>query len=236
MGCGSPRPAGAVGRDSGAVSGARGPQAEPRARGCRPLGAAGRPVRTADRGTALGDARQGSAGARPGRARHPRGRRGASGRPYLRRLAAAQARRAAAAAPHGPGAPPRDRLRHLPAPHYASERIAGATLMSRSLRPDSPYAPGSTIAHWTLPQPLAPGDALVVEIDWQARLSTVPGRQGRAGRRFDFAQWYPKVAVYDRYGWETHPLYPAGEVYGELGTHAVTLAPPAGQGIGGTGV
>src|SRR5260370_757443 len=71
----------------------------------------------------------------------------------------------------------RDRFQHLPDPLYAFERITGATVMGRALRPDYPYAPDSTIAHWTLPQPLAPGDSLVVEIDWQPRLSTVPRRQ-----------------------------------------------------------
>jgi hypothetical protein len=130
----------------------------------------------------------------------------------------------------------RDRFQHLPDPLYAFERITSATVMGRALRPDYPYAPDSTIAHWTLPHPLAPGDSLVVEIDWQARLSTVPRRQGRAGRRFDFAQWYPKVAVYDRYGWEAHPLYPAGEFYGEFATFDVTLDLPADQVIGATGV
>src|SRR3989454_4070956 len=88
----------------------------------------------------------------------------------------------------------------------------------------------------TVPRPLAPGDSMTVEIEWRARLSTVPRRQGRAGRRFDFAQWYPKVVVYDRHGWEDHPLYPAGEFYGEFASYDVTLDLPADQVIGATGV
>ncbi|HKG34019.1 MAG TPA: M1 family aminopeptidase, partial [Gemmatimonadales bacterium] len=54
--------------------------------------------------------------------------------------------------------------------------------------------------------------------------------------RFDFAQWYPKVVVYDRYKWEEHPLYPAGEFYGEFASFLVDLDVPADQVIGATGV
>src|SRR6266702_1562647 len=130
----------------------------------------------------------------------------------------------------------RDRFQHLQDPDFAFERITAATLMGEALRPDYPYAPDSTVAHWTLPRPLAPGDSLVAEIAWRARPSTVPRRQGRQGRRFDFAQWYPKVVVYDKYGWEDHPLYPAGEFYGEFATYDVTLDLPEDQVIGATGV
>ena len=130
----------------------------------------------------------------------------------------------------------RDRFQHMKDPDYAFERITAATVMGLALRPDYPYSPDSTIAHWTLPRPLAPGDSLVVEIDWQARPSTLPRRQGRQGRRFDFAQWYPKVVVYDRYGWEDHPLYPGGEFYGEFATYDVTLDLAQDQVIGATGV
>ena len=130
----------------------------------------------------------------------------------------------------------RDRFQHLGDPDYAFERITAATLAGRELRPDYPYAPDSTIAHWTLARPLVPGDSLVVEVEWHARLSTLPRRQGRQGRRFDFAQWYPKVVVYDKYGWEDHPLYPAGEFYGEFATYDVTLDLPEDQVIGATGV
>src|SRR3989454_647431 len=130
----------------------------------------------------------------------------------------------------------RGRVPHLPGPAHPFERITRATVMGQAIAPDYPYAPDSTVAHVTLPRPLAPGDSMTVEIEWRARLSTVPRRQGRAGRRFDFAQWYPKVVVYDRHGWEDHPLYPAGEFYGEFASYDVTLDLPADQVIGATGV
>jgi len=130
----------------------------------------------------------------------------------------------------------RDRFQHLANPDYAFERITAARVMGAAAAPDYPYAPDSTIAHWTLPRPLAPGDSMVVEIGWQARPSTLPRRQGRQGRRFDFAQWYPKVVVYDKHGWQDHPLYPAGEFYGEFATYDVTLDLTADQVVGATGV
>ena len=132
----------------------------------------------------------------------------------------------------------RERFQHMKDPDYAFERITAARVMGggSDLKPDYPFAPDSTVAHWTLPRTLAPGDSLVAEIEWQARPSTLPRRQGRRGRRFDFAQWYPKVVVYDRYGWEAHPLYPAGEFYGEFATYDVTLDLAADQVIGATGV
>ncbi|HEV8265468.1 MAG TPA: M1 family metallopeptidase [Gemmatimonadales bacterium] len=130
----------------------------------------------------------------------------------------------------------RERFQHMRDPDYAFERITASTLMGRALRPDYPYAPDSTIAHWTLPRALAPGDSMTVEVEWKARPSTLPRRQGRQGRRFDFAQWYPKVVVYDKQGWQDHPLYPAGEFYGEFARYDVTLDLAADQVIGATGV
>jgi hypothetical protein len=130
----------------------------------------------------------------------------------------------------------RVRFQHLQDPDYAFERITAARVQGNAAAPDYPYAPDSTVAHWGLARPLAPGDSLVAVIDWQARLSTVVRRQGRQGRRFDFAQWYPKVVVYDKYGWEDHPLYPAGEFYGEFATFDVVLDLPEDQVIGATGV
>lgn len=131
-----------------------------------------------------------------------------------------------------------ERYQHMKDPDYAFERITRSQVMGQAGAPSYPYAPDSTIAHWPLPHPLPPGAQMTVEIDWQARTSTLPRRQGRdpKTRRYDFAQWYPKVVVYDQYGWEDHPVYPPGEFYGEFGTFDVSLDLPADQVIGATGV
>ncbi len=152
----------------------------------------------------------------------------------------------------------RVRFQHLREPDYGFERLATYDWPSGALGRETrgpgvlvessagggatlvqvlyPLAPDSTVARVPLPEPLPPGDSLTVTFDWNARPSTVPRRQGRRGRQWDFAQWYPKVAVYDRAGWAYNPLRPAGEFYGEFGTYDVTLVVPRDQVIGATGV
>lgn len=130
----------------------------------------------------------------------------------------------------------RRRFNDLHDPDFAFNHVRRVRIMGEAVEAAYPFAPDSTIARFILPRPLAPSDSMTVDMEWDARPSTVPRRQGRAGRRFDFAQWYPKVVVYDRYGWEEHPLYPAGEFYGEFGTFVVDLDVPKDQVVGATGV
>ena len=128
------------------------------------------------------------------------------------------------------------RFNDLRDPDYAFNHVHQVRIMGLAVEPIYPFAPDSTVVRFALPRALLPGDSMTVELDWDARPSTVPRRQGREGRRFDFAQWYPKVVVYDRYGWEEHPLYPAGEFYGEFASFIVDLDVPQDQVIGATGV
>jgi len=129
------------------------------------------------------------------------------------------------------------RFQDLKDPDYGYERFTAApTFDGTPEAAQYPGAPDSTVARFTLPHPLAPGDSMRVHFAWDARPSTEFRRQGRAGRHYDFAQWYPKVAVYDRGGWESNPFVPAGELYGEFGTYDVTLVVPDDQVIGATGV
>ena len=159
----------------------------------------------------------------------------------------------------------RRRFNDLTDPHYAYNRIAnvsvvtggqaagrpvgpadgraGGTAAGRTggpgdlaLTPIYPFAPDSTIVRFVLPEAVPPGGVFTVRLDWEARPSTLPRRQGRRGRHYDFAQWYPRVVAYDRYGWQEHPLYPAGEFYGDFGEFRVTLDVPEDQVVGATGV
>ena len=132
----------------------------------------------------------------------------------------------------------RVRFQKLKDPDYAYERFTAApTVNGVPVTVTYPFAPDSTIARFDLPHALAPGDSVLVYLQWDARPSaTIYRRQGRKGRHYDFSQWYPKVAVYDRGGWEAQPFIPNGEMYGEFGTFDVMLNLPSDQVVGATGV
>ncbi len=131
----------------------------------------------------------------------------------------------------------RVRFQNLADPDYGYERLTQApTVDGTPVMVDYPGAPDSTVAHFRLPRPLAPHDSVRVHFTWDARPSTVARRQGRRGRAYDFAQWYPKVAVYDRGGWEPNALQPAGELYGEYGVYDVTMIVRDDQVLASVGV
>ena len=130
----------------------------------------------------------------------------------------------------------RRRFNDLKDPDYAFDHVRNVRIMGQPVEAVWPVAPDSTIVRFLLPKPLAPGDSMLVEMDWDARPSTVPRRQGRRGRHFDFAQWYPKVVVYDTHGWQEHPLYPGGEFYGEFATYLFEFDVPDDQVLAATGV
>lgn len=128
------------------------------------------------------------------------------------------------------------RFQDLGPEEHAYERLAAVRVGGRTVAPLYPVAPDSTVAAVPLPSPLRPGASVTVDLDWEARPSTLPRRQGRRGRHFDFAQWFPIVAVYDHAGWAVRPLLPQGEFYGEFMDFDVTLDVAADQVIGATGV
>ncbi|MBR9990987.1 MAG: M1 family metallopeptidase [Gemmatimonadetes bacterium] len=128
------------------------------------------------------------------------------------------------------------RFTNLGADEHAFERVHHVSVGGVAVTPVYPGAPDSTVMGVPLPRPIEPGGSAVVDIVWDARPSTLPRRQGRQGRHYDFAQWYPRIAVYDRDGWAVQPLMPQGEFYGEFGDYDVTIDVAADQVMGATGV
>ena len=119
---------------------------------------------------------------------------------------------------------------------HAFERLLSVTSQGVPLEFTFPGAPDSTVVAVSLPTPLERGETVTLILDWEARPSTEPRRQGRRGRHYDFAQWYPRIAVFDEQGWQVQPLMPQGEFYGEFATFDVTLDLAADQVTGATGV
>jgi len=128
------------------------------------------------------------------------------------------------------------RFQDLAPDSQAFERLGSVHIGGQPATPVYPLAPDSTVVAFALTTPLAPGDSLLVDLDWDARPSTIPRRQGTRGRRYDFAQWFPIVAVRDTGGWEVRPLLPQGEFYGEFMDFDVTLDLAPDQVVGATGV
>ncbi|HEX5724813.1 MAG TPA: M1 family metallopeptidase [Longimicrobiaceae bacterium] len=128
------------------------------------------------------------------------------------------------------------RFQDLGPADHAYERFTRVQVDGRDVRPAYPGAPDSTVAVIPLAAPLRPGASVTVTMDWEARPSTLPRRQGRRGRHLDWAQWYPRIAVFDHTGWAVQPLLPQGEFYGEFAAYDVLLDVAADQVIGATGV
>jgi hypothetical protein len=128
------------------------------------------------------------------------------------------------------------RFQDLGPSEHGFERLGAVTVNGQAVRPAYPGSPDSTVVALPLPRPLPPGGEVVVDMDWEARLATLPRRQGRRGRHYDWAHWYPRIAVFDHTGWAHHPLLPQGEFYGEFAGYDVTLDLPQDQVVGSTGV
>jgi hypothetical protein len=60
-------------------------------------------------------------------------------------------------------------------------------------------------------------------------------RMGYLDGLYGITQWYPKPAVFDKYGWHPYPYLDEGEYYGEFGTFNVFITVPANYTVAATG-
>lgn len=92
-----------------------------------------------------------------------------------------------------------------------------------------------TILEASFPRPLPPGGRTTIEVDFTEKIRKTLGRSGYTGQHYDMAQWYPKMAVYDKLGW--HPdQFRIGEFYGEFGDYDVSITLPDDYVVAATGI
>ncbi|MCX7652457.1 MAG: M1 family metallopeptidase [Bacteroidia bacterium] len=85
------------------------------------------------------------------------------------------------------------------------------------------------------PKPLPPGETIQIETPFRVKVPKLFSRMGRDGVEYAITQWYPKPAVYDRYGWHPLPYLDQGEFYGEWGKYEVEIEVPENFLVAATG-
>ncbi len=92
------------------------------------------------------------------------------------------------------------------------------------------------VARFYLDETLAPGDTVIIDLDFSVRVPTVLSRLGHFGNHYELTQWYPKPAVYDTRGWHPFSYLDMGEFYSEWGAFDVSITVPENYRVAATGV
>jgi hypothetical protein len=90
-----------------------------------------------------------------------------------------------------------------------------------------------------LPEPLASGDSLAIDVDWAFKVPQ-RGASGRMGwsedNLFHIAYWYPQMAVFDDVvGWQMDPFLGGAEFYDGYGSYELSVEAPEGWIVTATG-
>jgi hypothetical protein len=124
--------------------------------------------------------------------------------------------------------------------HFASEAEHGFIDSLRFMINGKPviweYCKDSTdICRIILNEPLEPSDSLVIATPFYIKIPGDFSRFGHVGQSYQITQWYPKPAVYDRFGWHQMPYLDQGEFYSEFGSYDVSITLPRDYVVGATG-
>jgi hypothetical protein len=106
---------------------------------------------------------------------------------------------------------------------------------ARFIAPDDGNAEDRTVMAVPLARPVAPGDTIVVEFGWTARVPRTFARTGTLGSYFFIAQWFPKIGVLEDGGWNARQFHAATEFFADFGSYDVELTVPTGWIVGATG-
>jgi len=111
-------------------------------------------------------------------------------------------------------------------------------------RPDDSNPDDFTVARTPLPEPVPPGGAVLLHLEFEAQLPRVIARTGWAGDFHLVGQWFPKPGVFENVGmrgrttagWNCHQFHASSEFYADFASWDVTVEVPEGWVVGATGV
>ena len=105
------------------------------------------------------------------------------------------------------------------------------------IQPDDGNKNDKTVFRVPLPKAVAPGDFVVVNMDFNAKLPSPPfARTGAKKEYFFVGQWFPKIGVYTKKGWNTHQFHSNSEFFADFGVYNVHITVPEKNIVGATGL
>ncbi len=124
-----------------------------------------------------------------------------------------------------------------------SIRRGTETVAFRPIRPDDGNPFDRSLIEIPLDPPLGPGETVVLEIDFEARLPLPMARTGGRLGYFLVAHWFPKVAVFEAVGvrgaaedgWNAHQFHSPTEFYADYADFDVRIGLPRDFNVVATG-
>ncbi len=110
-------------------------------------------------------------------------------------------------------------------------------------QPDDGNVDDRTVARVVLPEPVAPGATLALDLTFTSKLPQVFARTGFKHDFYLVGQWFPKLGVYEPAGmrgretggWNCHQFHASSEFYADFGTYDVSITVPGTYQVGATG-
>ncbi|WP_437649523.1 M1 family metallopeptidase [Sorangium sp. So ce362] len=125
---------------------------------------------------------------------------------------------------------------HIQVKRFAVREMGGADVWPQG-RPTTPGDPeDETDIRVELPRPVAPGEAITIDLAWDAHLPSLALRTGHYGSFHMVGQWFPKIARLEPDGtWAHFPYHRLSEFYADFGAYDVTVDVPERFAVGATG-
>ncbi|AKD57303.1 M1 family metallopeptidase [Spirosoma radiotolerans] len=101
-----------------------------------------------------------------------------------------------------------------------------------------------TVIRVPLSKPVGPGETVVLDIAFQAKLPKIFARTGFSRDFFLVGQWFPKIGVYEPAGtryakvgqWNCHQFHANSEFYADYGVYDVNITTPKAYWVSATGL
>ena len=111
-------------------------------------------------------------------------------------------------------------------------------------QPDDTNQNDHTVIRVPLSKPVGPGETIVLDIAFKAKLPKIFARTGFSRDFFLVGQWFPKIGVYEPAGtrysksgqWNCHQFHAHSEFYADYGVYDVNITTPKDYWVSATGL